>query len=64
MVTGPASPASGCPLVIFVHHELTPDVIALLRAEFESVAERLDGTYQGWSLPAARDRIRSVSDDR
>lgn len=51
VVSGPASPRSGCPIVVFVHHELEPDVISTLRAEFQAVAEAVGGAYQGWSLP-------------
>lgn len=50
VVVGPTGLASGCPMIVFVQHELTPDAIGTLRAEFEAVARGMGGSYEGWSL--------------
>ena len=54
MVVGPVAGERGCPLVVFVHHELTLEAIEPLRAEFESVSSASGGSYEGWSLPGQR----------
>jgi hypothetical protein len=51
MVVGPLDDAKGCPLVVFVHHELTLEAIEALRIEFESASAAEGGRYEGWSLP-------------
>lgn len=50
VVVGPTGQASGCPVIVFVQHELTLDAIGPLRAEFEAVAAETGGSCQGWSL--------------
>jgi hypothetical protein len=54
MVVGPVDDEHGCPLVVFVRHELTLEAIEPLRAEFESVSAGAGGSYEGWSLPGQR----------
>jgi hypothetical protein len=54
VVVGPVEGDLGCPLVVFVHHELTLEAIEPLRAEFESVSAAAGGSYDGWSLPGRR----------
>lgn len=53
VVVGPHGQGSGCPVIVFVEHALTPEGIAMLRAEMEAVAERMGGRYEGWSLPGS-----------
>ena len=53
VVVGPIGQQSGCPVIVFVRHELTPEAIGPLRAEFEAVADGLGGSYDGWSLPGS-----------
>lgn len=53
VVVGRTGQESGCPVIVFVRHELTPAAIDPLRAEFEAVAGGLGGSYEGWSLPGS-----------
>lgn len=53
VVVGPTGQGSGCPVVVFVRHELTLEAITPLRDEFEAVAGGLGGSYEGWSLPGS-----------
>jgi hypothetical protein len=50
VVVGPLGDGSGCPLTVLAWHELTPDTVGRLRAEFEAVAVGLSGSYQGWAV--------------
>lgn len=54
MVVGPVDDEQGCPLIVFVRHELILGAIERLRAEFESVSAAAGGSYEGWSLPGER----------
>ena len=51
VVVGPTGQEAGCPVIVFVQHELTLLAIGALRAEFEAVAAEMGGSYEGWSLP-------------
>lgn len=53
VVVGPTGQESGCPVIVFVRHQLTPEAIDPLRAEFEAVAGAIGGSYEGWSLPGS-----------
>lgn len=50
VVVGPRGDGMGCPMTVFAWHELTPDAIGRMRSEFEAVADRLSGSYQGWAI--------------
>jgi putative ABC transport system ATP-binding protein len=50
----PPGKGAGSLVTVVVHHELTPDAIGGLRAEFEAVAGGMGGSFEGWSIAGER----------